>query len=131
MYVLTATTNPGPVPSNPTYSTTTVFCGHGGAPAVSSNGITQNTGIVWAIEDSNVDNPRDCAAGFNHVNYTNAILHAYNANNLQDLYDSPQSAAGLPRAFTTPMIFNGRVYMGTQTEVDVFGLCTVQQPCID
>jgi hypothetical protein len=23
-----------------------------------------------------------------------------------------------------PTIFNGRVYVGTQTEVDVFGLCT-------
>ena len=130
MYVLSTSVSP-PIPSSPTYSTATVFCGHGGAPAASSNGSTQNTGIVWAIEDSNVGNPANCKPGLNGVNFKNAILHAYNARNLQDLYDSPQSAAGLPRAFTTPMIFKGAVYMGTQTEVDVFGLCTVQQPCID
>jgi hypothetical protein len=58
-------------------------------------------------------------------------LHAFTATQKQgfltSLYDSAQSVTqtkiGAPTTFSTPTIFQGQVYMGTQTEVDVFGLC--------
>ncbi len=83
----------------------------GTTPGVSANG-TQN-GIVWALESSTA------AAG---------VLHAYDAANLsRELYNSGQAANGRDsfgngNKFITPMIVNGKVYVGTQTGVAVFGL---------
>ena len=67
-------------------------------------------GILWAVE-----------------NTSPAVLHAYNAFGLtQELYNSNQPGSrdqfGPGNKFITPMIANGRVYVGTQTGVAVFGL---------
>ncbi len=80
----------------------------GTTPAVSANG-TSN-GIVWAVE-----------------NASPAVLHAYNANSLQELYNSNQAANGRDQfgngnKFITPMIVNGKVFVGTPTGVAEFGL---------
>jgi hypothetical protein len=81
----------------------------GATPSVSSSG-TSN-GILWAVDNS-----------------TPAVLYAYDATNLtKELYDSSQAAAsrdqfGPGNKYITPMIVNGKVYVGTQTGVAVFGL---------
>jgi outer membrane protein assembly factor BamB len=85
----------------------------GTVQSVSANG-TSN-GIVWAPQ---VD-------GF--ASGSPAILRAYNANDLSTpLYASnqagPRDKAGGAVKFTTPTIANGHVYLGTQNEVDVYGL---------
>jgi hypothetical protein len=56
-----------------------------------------------------------------------AILRAYDANDLSTpLYASnqagPRDTAGGGVKFTTPTVANGMVYLGTQFEVDVYGL---------
>ena len=82
----------------------------GTTPSVSANGSTN--GIVWAIEHSD---PND-------------VLHAYNATNLAtELYNSNQAAGGRDSFgqashFGTPMIINGKVYVGTTNNVTAFGL---------
>jgi hypothetical protein len=69
-------------------------------------------GIVWAIEHSD---PND-------------VLHAYDATNLaKELYNSSQvgnqrDQFGTASHFGTPMIVNGKVYVGTTNAVTVFGL---------
>jgi hypothetical protein len=85
----------------------------GATPGISANG-TQN-GIVWALESGT-----DSAA----------VLHAYDATNLaHELYNSGQAAGGRDsfgngNKFITPMIVNGKVYVGTQNGVAVFGILT-------
>lgn len=80
----------------------------GATPAVSANG-TAN-GIVWAVE-----------------NGSTGVLHAYDASDLtKELYNSNQAAGGRDHfsdnKFITPVIANGRVYVGTTNSVAVFGL---------
>jgi len=89
----------------------------GSTPSVSSNGTS--SGIVWAIERTDILS----AAPGNHE----AVLYAYNASNVAtELYNSRQSiqrdATGCANKFQTPTIANGKVYVGTQNELDVFGL---------
>ncbi len=79
----------------------------GTTPSVSANGTTN--GIVWAIENNG------------------AVLYAYDATDLTtELYNSNQAANNRDHfsgnKFITPMVVNGKVYVGTQTSVAVFGL---------
>lgn len=55
------------------------------------------------------------------------MLHAYDATNLAtELYDSNQAANSRDQfsgnKFITPIVANGRVYIGTPNSVAVFGL---------
>ena len=90
------------------FQSTTSFAYPGTTPAVSANG-TSN-GIVWAVENSSP-----------------AVLHAYNATNLQELYNSNQAANGRDHfgngnKFITPLVVNGKVFVGTPSGVAEFGL---------
>jgi hypothetical protein len=95
-------------------STSSVVSGFPGAsPVISSNG-TAN-GILWAI--------RSDAYSTNGP----SILYAFNAQNVSTmLYSSAQNsardAAGPAVKFTVPMVNNGQVWVGTQNQVDVYGL---------
>lgn len=99
----------GKLATAPSSRTTVSFTYPGTTPGISANG-TQN-GIVWAIE-----------------NTSPAVLHAYDASDLShELYNSNQAANGRDNfgngnKFITPMIVNGKVYVGTPTGVAVFGL---------
>ena len=80
----------------------------GTTPSISANG-TSNA-IVWAIQNNGT-----------------GVLRAYDATNLGiELYNSAQAAknrdAFADNKFITPMIANGKVYVGTPTGVQVFGL---------
>ncbi|MGA2539395.1 MAG: hypothetical protein ABSF53_25540, partial [Terracidiphilus sp.] len=95
----------------PSSQTAVAFPYPGTTPSISANG-TQN-GIVWALESNTSDA---------------AILYAYDATNLAtELYNSNQAANGRDsfgngNKFVTPLIVNGKVYVGTPTGVAVFGL---------
>jgi len=93
--------------TTPVAQTTTTFAYPGATPSISANG-TGNA-IVWATE-----------------NNSTAVLHAYKALSLAELYNSSQAGSrdnfGSGNKFIAPMIANGKVYVGTQTGVGVFGL---------
>jgi hypothetical protein len=89
------------------------FAYPGATPSVSANG--SDNAIVWAVEARGSD------AG---------VLHAYDAADLtHELYSSAQSHgrdAFADNKFITPMIANGRVFVGTLTGVMVFGLLSAK-----
>lgn len=91
----------------------------GASPVVSSSG--GSNGIVWAIDSGCYTTAASPCAG-------PAILFAFDATNLSNkLWDSSQAAAARDQAgaavkFTLPTVANGRVYIGTRTELDVYGL---------
>jgi hypothetical protein len=94
--------------SNATAQTSNAFAYPGATPSVSANG--SGNGIVWAVENSNP-----------------AILHAYNASTLTELYNSNQATGsrdhfGAGNKFITPTITNGKVFVGTTNGVAVFGI---------
>lgn len=93
------------------------YPGMGATPSVSAKSGSQ--GIVWAIDASQYGPPGQWGTG-------PAVLHAYDATNLnRELWNSSQSSAdqaGNAVKFTVPTIANGKVYTGTRTEIDVYGL---------
>jgi hypothetical protein len=96
--------------TTPASQSSTAFPYPGTTPSVSADG-TQN-GIVWAVENS-----------------ANGVLHAYDAANLgHELYNSNQAANGrdnfADNKFITPVVIDGKVYVGTPTGVVIFGLLT-------
>ena len=85
----------------------------GPTPSVSANGATN--GIVWALNNTGVTNGNA------------AVLSAYDATNLgNELYasntNSTRDSPGLPVSFTVPTIANGKVYIGTNGQVSIYGL---------
>jgi Bacterial Ig-like domain (group 2) len=91
-----------------------VTYGHAGATvSISANG--SRGGIVWA------NNTSAFATG------GPAQLYAYDAMDVShELYDSKQAGSrdtlGTANKFAVPTVINGNVYVGTATELDVFGL---------
>jgi hypothetical protein len=98
----------GKLAVTPSSKSAAQFAYPGATPAISAN--ATNNGILWAVE-----------------NGSPAVLHAYDATNLaNELYNSNQAAGSrdqfVGNKFITPMIANGKVFVGTPNSVAVFGL---------
>jgi hypothetical protein len=94
--------------ATPSAQTTMTFAYPGTTPSISADGSAN--GIVWAAENGGM-----------------AALHAFDPANLAvELYNSNQMGTrdqfGAGNKFITPMIANGKVYVGTTNGVAVFGL---------
>jgi uncharacterized protein YjdB len=114
-YALNSTT--GLFNPSPTSQSAGVFGGKGATPSISANGGSH--GIVWALDTGLYGPPSKLPNG-------PAVLHAYDATNLnRELWNSSQAPgdqAGNAVKFTVPTIANGKVYIGTRSEIDVYGL---------
>jgi len=102
----------GLLSDTPVYVTGTYYNFPGATPEISANG--NNDAILWALQDDNYSNGP-------------AILHAYDATNVStEFYNTTQDPArdtpGTAVKFTVPTIANGKVYVPTEQEVDVYGL---------
>jgi hypothetical protein len=104
----------------------------GPSPAISATATTH--GVVWALDNNDYCTNPSSACG-------SAVLHAYDATSLVELWNSSMAAGGADAAgnavkFTVPSIANGKVYVGTRGnntggalgstsvagELDVYGL---------
>jgi len=104
--------------SGPTSVSSTAFGMHGATASLSANG--NSNGIVWDIDNSSYASTNPVASG-------PAVLHAYDATNVaNELYNSAQAGsrdqAGQALKFTVPTIANGRVFVPTANELDIYGL---------
>ncbi len=99
-----------------TSQTPTSYGYPGATPSISANG--NSNGIVWTVE----------ILGSVDQGNGNAVLHAYAATNLAvELYNSTQASnsvdeIGGGQRFNCPMVASGRVYVGTVSNIQVFGL---------
>jgi len=99
------------LPSTPTSKSSASFAYPGASPSISANG--SSNAIVWAVRSNSS---------------SAAVLHAYNpANLLVEYYNSTQAAGsrdafGNGNKFITPVVANGKVFVGTPSGVAVFGL---------
>jgi hypothetical protein len=98
----------GRLSTSPSSQSTETFTYPGGNPVVSSNGTAAGTGILWTIDPG-------------------AILRAYDATNLaKELYNSGQNSSrdglGSYVKFSVPTVANGKVFVGTQNSLVVYGL---------
>ncbi len=105
--------NTGLISTSPIMQGTVKWSGHGATSSLSSNG-TSN-GVLWEI------NSADASSG------SAAILYAYDAANLSnELYNSDQAGgrdtAGPAVKFTLPTVADGHVFVGTASELDIYGL---------
>jgi hypothetical protein len=119
-YPISDTCDPGPVcpiaaKSNRNGQDITFF--YGATPAISSN--DTSNGLVWIVNNSG-----------NLFGGNPAILYAFDAITLNQIYTSnfcedsqgmPLDHAGKATKFSVPTVANGHVYLGTQTELDIYG----------
>ncbi len=92
----------------------------GPIPSISSNEGVPGTGIVWVISPASCDGPGCVPSG-------PGVLRAYDATNLKvELYNSEQKSTrdGLDSyvKFSVPTIAAGKVFVGTQTSLTIYGL---------
>ncbi len=95
------------LPASPTAQSANSFPYPGTTPSVSA--LNAINGIVWAVENSSP-----------------AVLHAYDAKTLQELYNSNQAPNGRDNfgdgnKFIAPAIADGKVFVGTPSGVAEFG----------
>lgn len=103
---------------------TTVTFPFGATPSVSSNGTSD--GIVWAINGTGQE-----------PSTTPGVLLALGADTLSALYSSngcriggvPQDQPGPATKFSVPTVANGRVYVATQTDFDIYGPLPQSRTC--
>jgi uncharacterized repeat protein (TIGR03806 family) len=105
----------GVIVTTPKSKSTTSYGSFGATPVVSANGT--NKAIAWSTDSGAFSSSGP------------AVLHAYNATNLaQELYNSSQNLSrdnpGGAIKMTTPTEANGKVYVGAEYALSVFGLAT-------
>jgi hypothetical protein len=103
--------NDGLLSPSPTSRSPESYPYPGGALAISADG--DSKGILWSVQSNNLTAP--------------GVLRAYDASDLGiELYDSDQAG---PRdnlegavGFSVPLVANGRVFVGSGSQLTVYGL---------
>jgi hypothetical protein len=121
-YLKQYTLTDGMVSTAPIAQTSNLFP-VGSTPSVSANG-TSN-GILWTVERKDILS----ASPGTHP----GVLYAYDATNVAKVfYNSAQAKLlrdqpGCANKFITPTVANGKVYVGAQNELDVYGVLPVSR----
>ncbi len=97
------------------------FYDSGATPSISSNG--SKDGIVWAASSKNWNEPP----------HKPAVLYAFGADDVsRELFNTEQNPQrdrpGVALRFAIPTIVNGKVYLGSKGQVDLYGLLPAAAP---
>ena len=103
----------GALSANPTSTSNENATTYSPTPSVSANGTTN--GIVWSLKTDNYNSQGT------------AILYAHDASNVANLlYSSESNEArdnpGNSVKFIVPTVINGKVYVGSESQLSVYGL---------
>jgi hypothetical protein len=103
----------GALSSTPTSSSNETAGQYSPSPSVSANGTTN--GIVWSMKTDN------------YASQGRAVLYAHDATNVANLLYSSESNVnrdnpGNSVKFVVPTVVNGKVYVGTESQLSVYGL---------
>jgi hypothetical protein len=104
-------TSTGLLSTSPVSQTSFSFSYPAAQPTISSNGTSD--GILWAVDAEN------------YYSQGPLVLYAYDATNLaNEFYNSNQNTASPGNAveYAVPTVANGKVYVGAEGQVSVFGL---------
>ena len=86
-------------------------------PVISSNGTVAGTAVVWWVQRPATSSTTEPG--------TALTLHAYNAANFTPLYSAQAGtwlAAAESNANVTPTVANGKVYVASERQLEIFGL---------
>jgi len=86
-----------------------------GIPVVSANG--SNNGLVWLIHNVTANSNSTELAVFNASTLQSNLAKVYDTQQ-----DSSRDALGIAPHFATPLVANGKVYVGTNAQLKVYGL---------
>jgi uncharacterized repeat protein (TIGR03806 family) len=114
----------GVMTTSPVSKSSVSFGGTGYTTVISANGASN--AIAWAVQEDAYNNGAPASSG-------PAILHAFNATNLsQELYNSSMNlnrdAPGGAGKYTVPVVVNGKVYVGAELTLAVYGVSVILPP---
>jgi IPT/TIG domain/Fibronectin type III domain len=107
----------GMLSATPSSETAAIYEARGASFAISAN--SSSNGILWALQNNGLSADNDVG--------NPGVLFAYNANNLSTvLYNTSQAGSrdtlDLATKFSVPLVANGKVFVGGQTQLNVYGL---------
>jgi hypothetical protein len=104
--------------TGPTATSSEKYGYPGANPAISANGNAQ--GIVWSLETDAYMTSGPSVLMAHNASNVSTTLYSSNTNPLRD---NPGNAV----KFTVPTVVNGKVYVGAQYQLSVYGLLSGQQ----
>jgi len=114
----------GMISPTPIATSTHFFHAPGATTVISSHGASG--GIAWLLEYM-----KGSSKGYGDP----AVLHALDPTTAIELYNSNQAGnrdlPGFSLHFATPMVANGKVYLETANELDIFGLLPTRTGSLD
>ncbi len=112
---------------NGTISTTPVETQFGlslqGIPSLSANG--SSNGVLWLVREVSSSNSTMEMSAYNASTLQTNLTETYNTQQ-----NSSRDALGIAPHLTTPLIANGKVYAGTNTQLKVYGLFPQLNPSV-
>ncbi|MGA7906127.1 MAG: hypothetical protein WCA16_01880 [Candidatus Sulfotelmatobacter sp.] len=92
-----------------------------GIPSLSANG--NSNGVLWLVREVSSSNSTMEMSAFNASTLQTYLTEIYNTQQ-----NSARDALGTAPHFTMPMIANGKLYVGTNTQLKVYGLFNQLNP---